>query len=556
VWYLLLTAAFLWPLIAGVATVVPHGPRDPGFQATVLANISDRLAHLDLRNLFNGSFYYPAHLTLAMADTQIGLQPLALPLRVLGLDALTVLNLLTIVSFPVTAAVGHILGAYLTRTRAGGLVVGTALAFAPYRMEHVIHLQLLQSWTIAMAFLGAEMTLRERSRRGWAVWGIALVATAATSLNYLPILVVTQGTYLAARWLASGRRRTLGRRLAGMLIPAFAAAVPIAVLAVPYVALRLEGYSRSAASTFEFSARLTDYLVPSADTWLLGPLFRAFKPLTGIDERELLPGFVITALAAVGLAIALQPSNRRRLRRLAPWLVMTGVAVLFSLGPYLWPSTAAAPDGLAGLVRLPYAYVSRLLLLDSVRAPARFGVVVLLGIAVLAAFSLVRLLRLVRGRHLRRAAVGLVALAMAVEYAVVIPVVTVPWGATLPQAYRYLEAHPGGPVVEMPPASSDPFAGASYYMLASTVDGHPRLNGWSGFQPHMSKPIVVSPITPANLDAWLAACRRLGAVYVLVHGADLPPATIEAVHARRDAGTIVAVGTFGADELYQFGAAS
>lgn len=554
-WYLLLTGAFLWPLIVGLDSVVPHSIRDPGFQATVLAEETSRLLHLDLVHLFTGDFYYPASLTLAMADSQIGLQVLALPMHLLGLDPLAVLNILTILSFPVTALVGDALGRYLTRSRAGGLIVGTAFAFAPYRMEHVIHLQLLQSWTIALAFLGLEMAVRERSRRGAVIWALAYVAMAATSLNYVVITALSQVVYVGTRWLLSPRQKAFAARLRPLVKPAVVAAIPMALIAIPYVILRVEGYRRTQLATFDFSARIRDYLVPSADTVLLKPLFAAFKPLSGIDERELMPGIVITALAGAGVVVELARRHWGRIRRYLPWITMAAFAVFFSLGPVLWPNRAHAPTTTDGFLKLPYAYVGTVLLLDSVRAPARFAVIVLLALAVLAAFALVGLLRRVRVRTLRPVLVAVVAVLMAAEYAVAIPVVTVPWGPTLPAVYRYLEAHPGGPVAELPALSDSDWTSASYYMLASTIDGHPRLNGWSGFRPRESAPIQIRA-TAASVPGWLAAAARLGAVYVVVHPESLDAATLAAVHSQRDAGVLTAIGTFGGDELYRLTAAA
>ena len=189
-----------------------------------------------------------------------------------------------------------------------------------------------------------------------------------------------------------------------------------------------------------------------------------------------------------------------------------------------------------------------MLLLDSLRAPARFGVIVLLAISIIGAATFVRLLRRVPRGVARPIVVGIVMIAMAAEYAVAIPVETIPWGANLPAAYQFLRTETPGPVVELPAATTE----ASYYMLASTVDGHPRLNGWSGFTPRESKPIQ-TVVTADTLPAWLAAAKDLGATYVVVHGDALDPATLAAVHAQRQAGAISAIATFGTDEVYRFG---
>ncbi|MDQ6794351.1 MAG: hypothetical protein M3067_05965 [Chloroflexota bacterium] len=547
-WYLVLTGVYLWPVLRALDAGVPHSIRDPGFQATVLHDVTERLLHLDIAHLFDASFFYPAHLTLAMADAQIGLQPIALPLHLAGLDALVVLNILTVLSFPVTALAADALGRYLTGARVGGLVVGSAFAFSAFRFEHVIHLQLLQSWTIPLAFLGLEMTLRERSRRGPILWAISLVAAATTSLNYLLLLAIAQPAYVAVRYLLASRRRDVIASVRRLVRPGAIAAAAIFVLLVPYALLRLEGYGRSLSGTFDFSARAVDYLVPAADSLALHGLYALHPPKTGIDERELFPGAIVLAAAVVGPLLAVARRERPRLRRMAPWLSIAGLAFVFSLGPYLWPDTAHPPASLSGLLSLPYRFLARPLLLESLRSPARFGVIVLLVVAILGAMAIVRgLARLPRGLA-RSAAITLLALGLAIEYSVSIPIEPVAWGAGLPATYGWLRDQPPGPVVELPALGVQ----VSYYMLASTADGHPRLNGWSGFLPRDLKPIAMI-VTAGTLPGWLSAAHRLGATYVVVHGEAVDAATLAAVHASRAAGYLVPVATFGTDEVYRFG---
>ncbi|MGH2407784.1 MAG: hypothetical protein ACRDF7_06880 [Candidatus Limnocylindrales bacterium] len=546
-WYLALTGIYLGPMLQGLDAVVPHSIQDTGLQATVLSDVSERLLHLDFTHLYDGSFFYPAHLTLAMSDAGIGLQVIALPLHLLGVDALLVSNLLIVASFPVTALAGDALGRYVTRARVGGLVVGTAFAFAAYRMEHIVHLNLLQSWTIPLAFLGLEMTLRERTRRGPILWAFALVAAGSTALHYLLMLAIVQPIYLLVRYLLTSDRRRMWAHVRRLVPPGLVAAAVIALLLVPYLLLRLAGYERSLKDTFDFSARLADYLLPTADSLALHGLY-LLQPLKGgFAERQLFPGIVVIGFAALGLLVAFLRRDAPRLRRMAPWLVIGVVAFVLSLGPYLWPDVSEQPARVTNLIALPYSFLEKPLFLEALRSPARFGVIVLLVVAVAAAMALVRLLQHVPRGVPRSVAIGVLALAMAVEYSVSIPVVPVAWGPTLPPVYTWLRDQPPGPVVEFPAFGEQ----LSYYMLASTIDGHPRLDGWSGFTPRALEPIVVL-VTARTLLEWLGSAHRLGAVYVVVHGDAINSSVLAAVHAEADGGTLVAVVTFGDDEVYRF----
>jgi hypothetical protein len=546
-WYLLLTGVYLWPLIQGLDSLVPHSIVDTGLQATVLSDVTQRLLHLDITHLYDASFFYPAHLTLAMSDAGIGLQVIALPLHLLGVDALLVSNLLIVASFPVTALAGDALGRYVTRARVGGLVVGTAFAFSAYHMEHVIHLNLLQSWTIPLAFLGLEMTLRERSRRGPILWAFALVAAASTALHYLLMLAIVQPIYVAVRYLLASDRADIRASLRRLVPAGIVVAVVIALLLVPYVLLRLAGYARNLQDTFDFSARPADYLLPTADSLALHGLY-ALQPLkTGFAERQLLPGVIVLGFAILGLLVALLRRERFRLRRMAPWLAIGAVAFVFSLGPYLWPNTEVAPS-VAGLIELPYKFLAQPLFLEALRSPARFGVIVLLVVAIVGAMATVRLLHHVPRGLPQSVAIAVLALAMAAEYSVSIPVERVAWGADLPSVYTWLRDQPAGPVVELPAVSDQ----VSYYMLASTVDGHPRLDGYSGFTPRALEPIV-AVVTDRMFAPWLSHARRLGATYVVIHRGALTSSVLAAVDEAEGDGTLVLLATFGDDEAFRFG---
>jgi hypothetical protein len=546
--YLLLTGIYLWPVLHALNAVVPHSIQDTGLQATVLSDVTQRLLHLDFAHLYDGNFFYPAHLTLALSDAMVGLQVVALPLRLVTGDALVVSNLLIVASFPATALAGDALGRYITRARVGGLVVGTAFAFAAFHMEHVIHLNLLQSWTIPLAFLGLEMTLREPSRRGPILWALAMVAAASTALHYLLLLALVQPVYLAVRYVLAGDRHEMLASLRRLVGPGAVAGGMIALLLMPYVVLRLAGYERSLFETFDFSARPADYLLPTADALALHGLYDLQPLKSGFAERQLFPGAIVLGFAALGLLVALLRREGPRLRRMAPWLAIGAVAFVLSLGPFLWPDLGEAPASVRGLIPLPYKFLDQVIFLEALRAPARFGVIVLLGVAIVGALGITRVMaRLPRGLP-RSLAVVTLALGFAIEYSVSIPVKPVAWGANLPPVYTWLRDQAAGPVVEFPAFGEQ----LSYYMLASTVDGHPRLDGWSGFTPRALAPIVVI-VTARTLQEWLGSAKRLGATYVVVHGGAINPSVLAAVHAAAQGGTLVSVATFGDDEVYRFG---
>ncbi len=547
-WYLALTTVDLWPLITRLDSAVPHLIRDPALQATTLWDVSGHLLQGDLAHLYEASFFYGAHDALAFSDAQVGLQPVALPLRLLTNDALFTLNLLVVLTFPLTAVIADALGRLVTGgSKAAGLVAGTIFAFAAYRFTHIVHLNLLSSWTIPLSFLCLELFLRHGSWRSGLAWALSVILAVSMALHYFLFLALLEPLYLATRLAVSPERMAILRRLPRLILPAGLAAAGSFVLLLPYLGLRAEGYTRSFAVTSAFVARIKDYLAPAADSMLMHPLFKALRIATGPDEREIGPGILALLLAGGGIVVATLQRRREWLRTATPWLVVGVAAGILSLGPALYPNRVTPPP-IQTLPALPYAALAGFLPLDSLRAPARFAVVVLLAVAMLAALTVAAIARSERlPRLARRAILGAIPILLALEYSVAIPVAPVAWGANLPPGYAWLRTAPPGPVVEIP----TDVVPATRYALYSTVDGHPRLNGWSGFYPKGTPPVDPRFVAPDRFETWLADCRSLGARYLVVHERETDPALLPVIARARAMGELRRLVAFGGDVVYQ-----
>jgi hypothetical protein len=554
-WYGLVTIVSLWPLLRAPGRTVSSVPLDPVFQATVLRQLSENLLAGDLARLYDGGFFYPAERTLAMSDSLIALQPIALPLHLLLGHPVLIANLLLVATFPLAAISADLLARLWSGSRLAGWIAGTAYAFAAYRFTHIGHLNLLQMWALPLAFLTLEHVLRSGSRRAAVGWGLVHVFIAGTAWNYLLILAILEPLYLGLRLLMAPERRLLVRRALRLALPAVVATALIAVLGLPYLQLRAEGYQRQEYDTFDFSARFVDYLTPAADGWLLGPLSSSWRPMTGPFERALSPGYAVLGIALVGLAVAV--ARRRRghgawWRSSVPWLGLGAGAFVLSLGPRLWSDTRWLESSVDDYLRLPFGFLDAVLPLESIRSPARFGVLVLLAVAILAGAAAARWWRLRMARQssfLRTAAVGLLALLFVADYGVRLTTVPVFSAADAPHVYSWLASQPDGPVVEIPTNSPD------RYLLASTIDGKPRLNGWSGFVPDVSaavnRGLLLAGVTPEEDPYWIQEVRRLGARYLIVHTNDVSSRTEYVIARHRRAGLVELVAAFGGSHVYR-----
>jgi len=280
-----------------------------------------------------------------------------------------------------------------------------------------------------------------------------------------------------------------------------------------------------------------------------GPVTIHLKPAEFLDLAVLF-GFAV--LLVRGWA-AWREGRPRRLAE-GDWvrvlLVLAAVFTILALGPVIHVRREAVATG-------PYLSLYHVLLpLHVVRITARFAVLTIAALALLAALGLAALERRLRPRWARHAALATVFAVVALEYAVGPPAYQrVAWAARPVDAA--LRADPADvAVLEWPThaASADTDA-----MFRSLVHGKRVVNGHSGFVPELIRELsgaLTTPGPPFPAPEAAAALRRIYPLrYLVVRLADpdLP---------RNWVGPWLAVGrapppwlrhvaTYGTDDLYE-----
>jgi hypothetical protein len=265
---------------------------------------------------------------------------------------------------------------------------------------------------------------------------------------------------------------------------------PLLAYSAPYRAnQRLLG-TRAASEISTWSATPSSFVAAPYDNRLYGWTYKYGGP-----EGHLWPGAIAIALGVAGIWTAR--------RRSITW--MYGAALLLSA--LLALGTNAPVYRLALLVVPP---------LRGLRAPARFGMVFAMAVAVLAGLGAAWLLsRLPRSRwrHLAGAAVlaGVVA-----EYASDVGPLHA-WVQRVPIYARWLAQQPAGAVVDLPIARADrlpqheaewSFYGRSHH--------HPMVNGYSGYYP---KPYIelLGEMVAFPRGRSVEALRERDVRYIVLH---------------------------------------
>lgn len=504
--FCLLTIAFTWPQTTRLGTdVINH--QDSYFSIWRLAWIAHQLV-ADPRNLFEGNIYYPAHRTLAYSDAMLLPGLIGLPLIRAGLSPVLVMNLLNLAAIAMSGVGMYLLARRLTGSTGAAIVAGMVFAFAPYRAAHLHHLELQWAQWMPLAFWAFHRTLTDGRLRDGVLTGIFIACQLLSSIYYAMFLGLTMAL-VGGVLLVLNRSRVTFRSLAGLAIGALLVVGVAGPYSQPY---RRNVQQLGVRSTFEvgiFSATPESYLTVTPTNRLYGGLTGTWSDTN--EEKILFPGLVPVALLVVAL---LPPVCRTR------WVYLLGLAfvVEMSFGWNGW------------LYRTLYEFLTPL---HSLRAAARFGILVLLMLGVLAAYGAARLERWLPGRAGRLVPLVL-ALLLCMEYAVASPrLETLP--TSPPPVYRWLARQGPTRVLELPGIGADP-----KYMYFSTMHWQTLINGYSGNYPPGYQEFMQLLVQFPD-DESMEALRTNGVEMVIVHPSMFAPkeqprvkAMIERLQTRAD----------------------
>jgi len=184
------------------------------------------------------------------------------------------------------------------------------------------------------------------------------------------------------------------------------------------------------------------------------------------------------------------------------------------------------------------------------RAPARFALLVILGVSVLAAIGLLAIIEPISTSNPRRAPAiaAIAAMLMLGEWRVVTPVVRAQ-PLPVPAIYTTLRDLPEGAIISLPDYSTGPeWYLAADYLLFSTSHWRPIVNGFGRAAPPEHAAIVKRLTTFPSADA-AALARRLGVRYFVVHTERLQ--SRDSAEAARDSTDFILRAVVGPDYLFE-----
>ena len=534
-----ITVALTHPLILQLGSVLPHDAGDPALNTWILWWNTQAMPLTE--RWWNAPAFFPAPGVLSFSENLLGLSVISTPLFWLGADPQTAYNIVFLLTFPLSALGGYLLGYELTKRHDAAFIAGLLYGFAPYRIAHMPQIQALASFPMPFALVGLHRYLRDPRPRWLALFAVGWFLQGLCNGYYLLFFSVFVGLWML--WFASPWSRP--RQFLAIALAWVLAAVPILPLLLRYRAIHeLFGFERDFGTIREFGADVAAvlYATPHLALWNWLHVFQR-------AEGELFPGLTVSLLAFAGLifmrdrreAHADRWTNARRILlsltvltalvavsavvigpwQIAPWRVMLlsvanpakplSLSLLFGLawlatGPGLrfsyrrqsitgfyalaglltWLLSLGPAPTLLGnpiLYRAPYTVLMYFPGFSTLRVPARFWMITTLCLAVIGAmvFDYVT------------AKLGKARIAAAVVIA--IGVLADTWMTAMPLAdtpktvaAMSCEGAGTGPIVELPLGDIYDDAAAMYRQMSH---GRPLLNGYSGFFPPHYSPLRI-----------------------------------------------------------------
>jgi len=412
-------------------------------------------------------------------------------------------------------------------------------------------------FTVAAGLLALAETLRTglwRRKKFWILAGVFAAVSAACLAPYLlPFLGIhSRMLFLRPRWevlyysaelqhylAVPAWNRLWGPwlgRLGGVEWQHFPGLAAIALSAWGFLRLR----RRSASSlqpvrpSHPGRSRLGYAFWNAANAGLAGLVaFLAFRPGFSarwigikVSGRRIEDPLLLLAVS-LGLRLACDPGWRealaRRIRALPrparAYVLMGGTAFVFSLGPEI---RLLGRKILTGPYQALYQWVPGF---RGLRAANRFSVLVVLSLALFAAYAVADALRRKPGRKGAWVVAPLAAWILVESWAVPLPLSKIPGRSEIPAIYRAVAALPEGASlleIPMPTADSEEYREA-WPVYYSMFHGRKLVNGYSGYAPPVYR-VVRQAMRRFPDKPSFDLLERLGIGYILVRTGDMSEA--------------------------------
>jgi hypothetical protein len=378
----ILTILMTWPIAGRLGSQVPGRDGDVWVRLWTFRWIKDALLsgqnpyYTNLIFYPNGTFLYSHNIAWVNIALWLPLQAL------IGEGAAYSLHFLLIIIF--NGFAGYLLVREFTGSSLAGFVGSLIIAFWPYTLSHQDHPNLIFIAWIILALFFLKRFFDRQQKRDLLLAAVSVALIGLTRWQLLIIGGFIIGLYILYRLAGDKIYRT--PRFVGLLALIFLLAFLIMLPLLLPIFLALTGQSVSLDLFLEvapFSTDLLSYLTPSLYHPLWGESVSDIYANFPVHSTVPFLGYTALLLATIGI-FTKWPRSRF-------WLVAALLYILLALGP------ALIINGRDTGLPLPISLVDDTFIIQMVRRPIRFNIILSIPVAVLAGYGVISLREKLKG---------------------------------------------------------------------------------------------------------------------------------------------------------------
>lgn len=319
--FLVATLLMTWPLATDPGHLISD-PYDPLLNTWILHWDWKQTFH-DPLHLYDANIFHPSRLTLAFSENLIGVAVFGFPLFFAGCSPVTVYSVLFLLGMFLSGVGAWALAREMSGDGGAALLAGILYEFVPFRFDHLAHIQIQWGGFLPLCLLFLWRYFRTRKTRDLAWFSVFFAWNALANVHYGifgALAVALMSALELTRRQLWRQRDVLGRLGTGLI----SAAAVVGPFYAPYLlASRRYGFRRTLGEAMTFSARPAAFLSAGQHSKMYGALTARFDA----PECQLFPGFVVPALAVLGLFLLRHrrpanapPADKEAPRRKTLWL--------------------------------------------------------------------------------------------------------------------------------------------------------------------------------------------------------------------------------------------
>lgn len=392
--FTLITIIFFWPIISDINHVIFGNTN--GFAKDGLQNIWNfwwaKHTCLGLCGDFRFTDYmfYPVGTGLLFQTFALPYLALFLPFLLLGLSAVVAYNISLILSMFLAFTCSYLLIKYLTKNYIAATLAATMYGLSPFFIGHILdgQLDLASIWLFPLFIL---FLLRQKEGYKYSIFaGLLLLSIGTTAYTYLFVAAILWSILLITELMSKNNSWRQTRFRNSITLVVF---LPLFLLItfpnfLHYHDYQINGQTRLNPNIT--SANLRSFVTPPPYTILgkaLGSDKVYKKELDGApSDRMIYCGLVLTLLAVIGVFAKRKDAM--------PWIALAATGLVLSLGNQIHLNKSVLGP------KLLFEYTKNIPILEGLRWPSRFSIIILISMIVLSGYGLVYLLEKIKKKYI------------------------------------------------------------------------------------------------------------------------------------------------------------